>query len=120
MQPIKVDDVTLAFPALIDDLMPDQSLHVGYNSPLGRLAADIFGDGSHLYGFCAREGIDAETAWRHVAAILRSYAPKHQHKIGGVGYLLGEWFDTVIKYDDADKDPEKSTVVWEREPSDEG
>lgn len=118
MQPHQVDDVTLAFPAIIDDLMPDERLHVGYNSALGRLAADIFGEGDR-YGFCAREGIDAEKAWRHIAAILRSFAPKHEHKIGGVGYLIGEFFETVIRYDDADKDLERSTVVWERSSSDE-
>ncbi|RTL05703.1 hypothetical protein EKK58_07365 [Candidatus Dependentiae bacterium] len=39
-----------------------------------------------------REGVDKNEARMAIAAIMRSYAPQHEHKIAGCGYLLSQWF----------------------------
>lgn len=45
--------------------------------------------------FYPREGVDAERAYRVLAATQRSFAPKHQHKEAAVAYLLSCWFSEV-------------------------
>ena len=44
--------------------------------------------------FVAREGIDRGMALSHLGAIMRSFEPKHEHKIAGVAYLCSLWFRT--------------------------
>lgn len=44
--------------------------------------------------FVPREGIDKATALAHLGAIMRSFEPKHEHKIAGVAYLCSLWFET--------------------------
>ena len=41
----------------------------------------------------ARKGVDAIKARRAIGAVLRSFEPKHEHKIAGAGFLANEWFD---------------------------
>lgn len=41
----------------------------------------------------AKPGVDQNKALRAIAAILRSFDPKHEHKIAGAGYLADQWFD---------------------------
>lgn len=38
-----------------------------------------------------KAGINAKKAGRAVAALLRSFDPKHEIKVGTVGYLLCQW-----------------------------
>ena len=38
------------------------------------------------------EYIDPEAVNRHTRACLRSFEPRHEHKIAGVAYLLSLWF----------------------------
>ena len=45
--------------------------------------------------FHPREGVDAEAAYRVVAATLRSFAPKHEHKIAACAYMIDQWFEKV-------------------------
>lgn len=40
-----------------------------------------------------KEGIDKVEAQRALAVILRSFAPKHEHKVAGCAYLLSQWFN---------------------------
>lgn len=42
-----------------------------------------------------KSGIDREAALRHLDACMRSFAPKHEHKIAGVAYLMSQWFELV-------------------------
>ncbi|RTL03537.1 hypothetical protein EKK58_12780 [Candidatus Dependentiae bacterium] len=44
-----------------------------------------------------KEGVDKVEAQRALATILRSYAPQHEHKIAGCGYLLSQWFNVEAK-----------------------
>lgn len=41
----------------------------------------------------AREGVDHVKALRAIKAVLCSFEPKHEHKIGGCGFMLNEWFE---------------------------
>jgi hypothetical protein len=45
--------------------------------------------------FVVREGVDAKAAWRHCAALLRSFEPKHEHKEAGVAYLMSQYFESA-------------------------
>jgi hypothetical protein len=40
-----------------------------------------------------KAGIDKQAALAAVQAVLRSWAPKHEHKEAGAAYLLSLWFD---------------------------
>jgi len=40
-----------------------------------------------------KPGVDADTALRAVGACLRSWEPKHEHKMAGCAYLLSLWFE---------------------------
>lgn len=44
-------------------------------------------------GLVPKPGVDGKKALRAVGAVLRSFEPKHEHKIAGAGYLLSQWFD---------------------------
>jgi hypothetical protein len=39
-----------------------------------------------------REGVDPAKARAALAAIIRSWDPKQEHKIAGAGFLANEWF----------------------------
>lgn len=41
----------------------------------------------------SKEGVDVGKALRAVAAILKSWEPKHEHKMAGAAYLVSQWFD---------------------------
>lgn len=41
-----------------------------------------------------KEGVDVRAAIRHISAILKSFEPKHEHKIAGCAYLLSEFFES--------------------------
>lgn len=43
--------------------------------------------------FAVRPGVDADKALRAISAALKSWDCKHEHKIGGCGWLLSQWFE---------------------------
>lgn len=45
----------------------------------------------------AKDGVDFGKACRAIKAALGSWEPQHEHKIGGVGYLMSIWFDRDAK-----------------------
>lgn len=45
--------------------------------------------------FIPKPGVDGKEALRALNAIMRSWAPKHEHKEAGVAYLMSEWFEDV-------------------------
>lgn len=53
------------------------------------------GDGIEIDGvtFRPKPGVDGDKALRAIKAALGSFEPSHEHKIGGCGYMLSEWFD---------------------------
>lgn len=40
-----------------------------------------------------KDGIDRKHAMNHLRAVIGSWAPKHEHKIAGAGYLISRWFE---------------------------
>lgn len=46
--------------------------------------------------FVPKEGVDEQAALRHLGAIQRSWAPKHEHKEAGVSWLMSLWFTDII------------------------
>jgi len=49
------------------------------------------GTNAHSY-LTVNPKIDSQLAWRHIMTCLKSFEPKHEHKMAGVGYLLSLWF----------------------------
>jgi hypothetical protein len=43
--------------------------------------------------YVARLGVDTSKAINAIGCVLRSFAPKHEHKIAACGYMLSEWFE---------------------------
>lgn len=39
-----------------------------------------------------KEGIESDNALRYLSACLKSWEPKHEHKLGGTAILLETWF----------------------------
>ena len=46
--------------------------------------------------FHGRPGIDAEKAFRHLSTCMRSFQPKHQHKMAGCAYLASCFFEKIV------------------------
>ena len=101
-KPREVDDVMLAFSSSpISDFLPawdelpeDFRTHWHSGNPWTEVVSQWFYKG--LPGdteIQAKPGIDKRTAIRHIAATIGSWAPKHEHKMAGCGYLLSLWFD---------------------------
>ena len=40
----------------------------------------------------AKEGVERGKALAAIGAVLASFEPKHEHKIGACGFMLSEWF----------------------------
>ena len=100
MKPQKIDDALLAFPASVSKLMiPYKDIPEEFKDSYNKWAKiqrDWFFKGlSDHTEFLPKEGIDANTAIRHLMAIQRSYEPKHEHKEACVAYLMSLWFDDV-------------------------
>lgn len=61
--------------------------------PFCHAASTLFYQGGEITdcGLRFRDGVDQARAIRLLWALLRSYRTKHEHKIGGVGFLLSQW-----------------------------
>lgn len=103
MIPIQaVNDVDLAYGGVMKKLLPEAKAipkeFWDHDNPLAELVAQWFFrglDGST--DFISKEGVDAAKAMRHIAAIMRSWEPSHEHKTAGCAYLLAEWLEDVRK-----------------------
>lgn len=97
--PIKVDNLRLAFPTGVADLMPDyQSIPEEFKRwPArtwgGKLFSQLFYSGGSVAHLVAKPGIDRNDAIRHIRVIMGSFEPKHEHKEAACAYLFHEWFE---------------------------
>jgi hypothetical protein len=98
-QPDTVDDVTLAFPARLGDLLPPYAelpdefrRHNG--TTWNTLVSEMFFSGGKWPR--VKDGINPVAAKRHVGAVLRSFEPKHEHKEAGAAYLMSLWFELPV------------------------
>ena len=90
----------LAYPSDVKSLIPPAStIPAEFWRPSGTWDDALFN--GLFFGGCANvrfypaRGIDAELAYRHVTAIMRSWEPKHEHKQAACRYLFTQWFDKV-------------------------
>lgn len=100
-KPVPVSDIVLAFPAgVIGTLLPpveDIPKEFFKENKWTRLA-DLCFAGIPEHGrttISTRDGVDVWLAARQVSACLRSFDPKHEHKVAGVAYLLSLFFADV-------------------------
>ena len=99
-QPMVVDDVLYAFPGHLDRLLPEwEAIPDEFKQPHNEWVHFVnvwFGFGwpekSELY---TRDDVDPDMAFRHLATIMRSFEPKHEHKISGVAWLMSRWFAAI-------------------------
>jgi len=97
----EVGDVAAVFGAIDhlpkwDDIPEEfQRKWSDHNHPWCGLVSQWFFEGLDVNaaGLVPKEGIDQEKALKALNAILRSWAPKHEHKIAGTAYLMSQWFD---------------------------
>jgi len=99
----EISDIDAAFPVKVplpkwEDLPKEfrRDWHNGRNK-FTEIASTIFYKGGRLsdFGLTPKDGVDILKAQRAIMACLRSFEPKHEHKIAGVGYMLSEWFDVA-------------------------
>ena len=95
-KPHHVNDVVLAFPGDLGDLLPLQELipreFWSTPGPDGwcSWASEWFFRGLAKFPE-ARAGIDENEAIRHLSAILKSFQPSHEHKEAAVAWLASRW-----------------------------
>ena len=65
------------------------------SAPGCKVASNLFFRGGRMsdFGMKPRDGVDASKARTVIQACLGSFEPKHEHKIGGVGWLIDQWFE---------------------------
>ena len=93
----EVTDAEIAY-GTTKALPPYDSLPKDYRDerkPSSAAIQRIFFNGGNLadYGFTLKEGLDSAKVHRAIRAHLTSWAPKHEHKIAGVAYLIDQWFN---------------------------
>lgn len=102
-KPMEVTDAQIAFPASLGELLPDYDTYVKdweatpEAEPFLAFANTWFSKGlagnSEIH---LKEGIDGTLMFRHLRVLMGSFEPKHEHKIGGVAWLLSQWADRVL------------------------
>ena len=105
MKPQKIDDLTIIFPAIvIGTLLPEYEdipdEFKNRHHPWAKVQEKWFFKGVKEVVWTPKEGIDTDTAIRHLKACQGSFQPKDEHKQAGVAYLMSLWFERV-EYDGA-------------------
>lgn len=92
-KPIEIKQVEYAFPSdVIGRYLPELSeIPEDLDKDYEKLAQHAFSNTVELKAEALKEGIDPKLANRHLNAVLRSFQPKHEHKLRGAGYLLYLW-----------------------------
>jgi len=95
-EPADVDDITMAFPANLDNLLPkmdeipDEFKGNQFN-PYVALQQKWFFQGISQEEIPIKASIDRKKALRHLSTCMRSFEPSHEHKEAGVAYLMSLW-----------------------------
>lgn len=99
-KPIKVNDTDLAFGGVVRQLMPEMK-DIPEDFKRGVGDARKWHDWQSKWFFSGlkeedlptpKDGIDLNTAMRHLGAIQSSFSPKHEHKQSAVAWLASKWF----------------------------
>lgn len=101
-EPTEVNDLRIAFPASVSDLMPEyDDIPAEFRDDAMargkwcRFQSDWFFGGLKDLDVTPKPGIDTKAALRHLKAIQGSFEPQHEHKAAAVAYLASLWFDDV-------------------------
>lgn len=88
----------LTFPTKVMEMMPAYK-DIPKDYPERRkymsIISDWFFNGAKGKVFIPRPGVKEMEALAHISCIMRSFEPKHEHKIEGCAWLLNEWFSEV-------------------------
>lgn len=100
-KPTFVDDVNVVFSTGVDRLMPTMDeIPLDFHKWRGNVWIDLvdkwFFEGLSGNEIVAKGDIDRNVALRHLTAIMRSWEPKHEHKVVAVAYLMSLWFDRTV------------------------
>lgn len=65
------------------------------HTPFHKAAEGLFFNGGALsdYGLSIKDGVDSAAVYKALKSLLRSFAPKHEIKIGTVAVALANWCD---------------------------
>jgi hypothetical protein len=91
--PQGVKDVDIAFPGDITYLMPPLGEDSKPSQRAYRLASNWFYIGVKDLKCTMKPSIDGTKALRHISCILRSFQPKHEHKMEAAARLIDMWFE---------------------------
>lgn len=77
--------------------IPDQFYN--HNSPYNQVVSSLFFSGGKLedFGLSFKPGIDKAQAMTAIRALLSSFDPKHEIKMGTVAWALSKWCDGTPK-----------------------
>ena len=89
---LMIGDITGLMPNI--NSIPDEFSDFNSTNKWVKWQTDWFYIGLKKYP-TPKEGIDLDMAMRHLAAIQRSFEPKHEHKQAAVAYLASQWFEEV-------------------------
>lgn len=95
-KPQKASAIDIAFGGRMEELLPDykeipEDFKCSYKSPWVKWQQEWFFVGLKKLPV-QKDGIDGSDAINHLAAIQRSFAPKHEHKQAAVAWLASLWF----------------------------
>lgn len=97
-----ISGVDAAFPASALDWMPkredipEEFRFMRRDNEWTRIASAWFYKGLPAgTQFVPKDGVNTKDALRVIAATLGSYAPKHEHKMEAVAFMLASWFSKV-------------------------
>jgi hypothetical protein len=101
-QPTLVDDLQIAFPADLGDLLPPyESIPDDFRNERGvarkwvEFQRQWFSNGISRSALKPNGDVDFDEALRHLQVIQGSFEPKHQHKMAAVAWLASRWFADV-------------------------
>jgi hypothetical protein len=85
----------LVFPTNVDGMIPPHREIPEYprRQHFEDLAQTWFFSGLKNLKSKPRQGVNETQALAHISYVLRSWEPKHEHKIAGVAFLINEWFE---------------------------
>lgn len=106
--PLKLTDVDTAFGGRAMEILPPMAdIPFEFESVTNKwhaLAQKWFYNGLKVMP-PVKAGLDRDDVQKNLAAALRSFEPKHEHKMAGVAYLMSLWLEdkeesTLMSYAD--------------------
>lgn len=100
LKPKEVTDLEITFGGDMDVLLPKwddipEEFKFGHTR-WNKVISDWFFMGLKDVDLTPKESINANSAIRHIKAILSSFDPKHEHKEAGCAYLMSCFFEDII------------------------